>query len=654
MNGAIIFGKPAQIGESTNKGARDKRNDDRMAAFVGPSSTSASGGADGAGRQVQYLVVADGVTSTHGGGQASEIVVQRLQQVLQASSERSLPDRIADAIQQANQAIVDAAGENPDLKGMSTTLVIAAIEGEKAYFMHLGDSRAYLLRGDKAYQLTLDHTWIQEALDEGRVTPEQAANHPNRHLIQRYLGAPRTMSIDPRIIEPGTEASAAERRAMDALPLQPGDGLLLCSDGLYGRVSSTEMAAVVAAHRGKVQQAADALVELALKRDEPDNITALLWSTAAASAAAGGKRRGALLLGVALALLAFAAILPFLMRQPGTPGDTEVLAAAPAGGTAASSTGINPTPQEADAVASASTEAPTAEPAQQTTAAGAAAAPTAATEASTAGATPAETQTPTAIAPTSTAVASPVPTTSLVSALVTATQPVTSESAAAATADAIAGDGAETIAGIVDGTIQENTAGATVAASPTTRPGTRPTSTPLPTATALPTATPTPTRTATPISTATAANGPTSGAAVVTANTTSASGGGPRSVVLLDPPENTNTNSPTVFAWKPDVPIADGQVYEVAFWKPGETAESGQSWTASGTSTSQLINPGGRTGSYRWGVWLGRFNAAGKYERIRFLGGDRKFDVSGNGNSSGNGGNSSGGGGSSPKPGGGD
>ena len=356
MNGAIIFGKPAQIGESTNKGARDKRNDDRMAAFVGPSSTSASGGADGAGRQVQYLVVADGVTSTHGGGQASEIVVQRLQQVLQASSERSLPDRIADAIQQANQAIVDAAGENPDLKGMSTTLVIAAIEGEKAYFMHLGDSRAYLLRGDKAYQLTLDHTWIQEALDEGRVTPEQAANHPNRHLIQRYLGAPRTMSIDPRIIEPGTEASAAERRAMDALPLQPGDGLLLCSDGLYGRVSSAEMAAVVAANRGKVQRAADALVELALKRDEPDNITALLWSTATPMAA-GGQRKG-VLLGAVLALLAFAAILLFVLRQPGTSGDKEVLAAAPATVAAASSTNSDPPPQAAAVVAATATEMP--------------------------------------------------------------------------------------------------------------------------------------------------------------------------------------------------------------------------------------------------------------------------------------------------------
>ena len=114
-------------------------------------------------------------------------------------------------------------------------------------------------------------------------------------------------------------------------------------------------------------------------------------------------------------------------------------------------------------------------------------------------------------------------------------------------------------------------------------------------------------------------------------------------MVLLEPPENANTNAPTMFAWKPDVPLVEGQVYEVAFWKPGETEGSGQSWTASGTNTSQLISPGGRTGSYRWGVWLGRFNAAGRYERIRFLGGDRKFDVSsGSSNSSDSGGSGNG------------
>ncbi len=365
---------------------------------------------------------------------------------------------MADAIQQANQAIVDAAGENPDLKGMSTTLVIAAIEGEKACIMHLGDSRAYLLRGDKAYQLTLDHTWIQEALDEGRVTPEQAASHPNRHVIQRYLGAPRTMSIDPRIIEPGTEASAAERRAMDALPLQPGDALLLCSDGLYGRVSSAEMAAVVAAHRGKVQRAADALVELALKRDEPDNITALLWSTAAVpAAAAGGKRTGALLLGGVLALLAFAAILLFVMRQPGTPGDKEVLAAAPAIGTAASSTAVIQRRRWLLRWRQRQPRCQLAEPEQQTVAASATETPAVATETSTAGASLTETETPTAIAPTSTAVSSPMPAETLASALVTATQPVTGEGSVAATADAIAGVGAATITDIVDGTATGNT-----------------------------------------------------------------------------------------------------------------------------------------------------------------------------------------------------
>lgn len=72
-------------------------------------------------------------------------------------------------------------------------------------------------------------------------------------------------------------------------------------------------------------------------------------------------------------------------------------------------------------------------------------------------------------------------------------------------------------------------------------------------------------------------------------------------------------------------------MYEVAFWRSGEPRDSAEAWTDAVSSTSQTINPGSRTGSYRWGVWLGQFNAAGKYERIRFLGGDRTFDVTSGG-----------------------
>lgn len=173
-----------------------------------------------------------------------------------------------------------------------------------------------------------------------------------------------------------------------------------------------------------------------------------------------------MLLGAVLALLAFAAILLLVLRQPGTPGDKEVLAAAPATDTAAGNTNSDPSPQAAAVVAAKVTEMPTAEPEQQTTAASPAEAPTAATEASTAGVTPEETQTPTAIAPTSTAVSSPMPTVTLGSPLVTATQPVTNESTAAATADALLGAGATTIANNLDSAAPGNTAGATVAAFP--------------------------------------------------------------------------------------------------------------------------------------------------------------------------------------------
>ncbi|MBK8051555.1 MAG: protein phosphatase 2C domain-containing protein, partial [Anaerolineales bacterium] len=279
MDGAIIFGKPAQIGLSTNKGARDKRNDDRSAAFTGTNES---------GQPVQYLVVADGVTSTHGGDQASDIAVQQLQKLLQSPGDRPVSSRIVDAIQAANQAIVDAAAQNPEFKGMSTTLVLAAIEGNWLYVMHLGDSRAYLVRGTNIYQLTLDHTWVQEAIDEGRITREQATVHPNRHVIKRYLGVPGNLNIDGRILAPAAGATAAPRQWLEFLTLEDGDALLLCSDGVYGRIDSAEIMATVRTNLQRPQRATDQLIGLALKRQEPDNITALLLTTGGGDVAAVG------------------------------------------------------------------------------------------------------------------------------------------------------------------------------------------------------------------------------------------------------------------------------------------------------------------------------------------------------------------------------
>ncbi len=172
--GVIFAGKPTQVETGTHNGARNKPNEDRFDAFVGPGNN---------GQPAQFLVVADGVTSTHGGERASDIAVRVLRRLLQSppTSNRApkpLRDRLADAIHAANQEILETARKDPDLKGMSTTLVVAAIDGDQLTLMHLGDSRAYLIRSGKPYQLTRDHTWIQDAMDEGRITQSRRAPIP--------------------------------------------------------------------------------------------------------------------------------------------------------------------------------------------------------------------------------------------------------------------------------------------------------------------------------------------------------------------------------------------------------------------------------------------------------------------------------------------
>ncbi len=151
--------------------------------------------------------------------------------------------------------------------------------------------------------------------------------------------------------------------------------------------------------------------------------------------------------------------------------------------------------------------------------------------------------------------------------------------------------------------------------------GRRPTSTPLP----LPSATGTPTPTATPRPTATRSP--------VTATAPPAifaGADGPNAVTILWPPDGTSTTGGTEFRWQADAPLAPGQVFEVAFWQPGETPNDGRAWTAATADSKMVINPGDRAGSYRWGIWLARFDEAGNYQRLRYLGPGYSFSVNDN------------------------
>src|SRR5690606_15112595 len=129
-----------------------------------------------------------------------------------------VPKALREAIQAANLAIYEAARRNHRLTGMGTTVVLAALTDEVAWFGHVGDSRAYLVRGGTVRQMTRDHTMVNLLVDAELLTPEDAATHPEAHVLSRSLGVERQVDVE----------------ISDPVPLEPEDVVFLCSDGVHG------------------------------------------------------------------------------------------------------------------------------------------------------------------------------------------------------------------------------------------------------------------------------------------------------------------------------------------------------------------------------------------------------------------------------------
>ncbi|MCC7370513.1 MAG: Stp1/IreP family PP2C-type Ser/Thr phosphatase [Chloroflexi bacterium] len=213
------------------------------------------------------LVVSDGMGGHAAGEVASEIAVRTVRGRFYQS--RSLPvgDAIREAITVANDAIYQAAQRHREQAGMGCTVVAMVVHDGDLTVGHVGDSRGYLIRGGRATQLTLDHSWVAMQVKEGILTPEQAEHHPNRSVLLRALGR-----------QPGVEADVSQ------VQLQAGDILLLCSDGLTGMVSDAEIAEQ--AVRVPARELPHQLIELANARGAPDNVTVLIGHIVPADGAA--------------------------------------------------------------------------------------------------------------------------------------------------------------------------------------------------------------------------------------------------------------------------------------------------------------------------------------------------------------------------------
>ncbi len=251
----------------TDPGMRGKNNEDRFAVIAlrhnEPDSPPAL-----------LAVLADGIGGHRAGEVAAEMTVNLIAgYVLENGDQLHPPDLLEEAITAASATIYEHAQVNREKNGMGATCACAYVLGDRLYTASVGDSRIYLLRNGSIHQLTTDHTWIQEALERGLISPEQALNHPNSHVIRRFLGSPTPPQVDLRLRLNGGE-SDEQARDNQGVRLKEGDRLLLCSDGLTDLVSDEEILAALETQ--PAQQAAKSLIQLANQRGGHDNITVLV------------------------------------------------------------------------------------------------------------------------------------------------------------------------------------------------------------------------------------------------------------------------------------------------------------------------------------------------------------------------------------------
>ncbi len=218
---------------------------------------------------VVLALVADGMGGAAAGEEASRLVVEAIEadflgeargsEQLTTLSETEIGDKLRAAVRRANLAIIKRAGEHAELKGMGTTITLAFVRGRRVVIAHVGDSRAYLVRGEGwINQITDDHSFVEALLASGHITSEQAAVHPMRNVLYRALGQAEDTQAD------------LYSRALD-----PGDALVLCSDGLTRHVTPQDLAAIVSRHT-KPDEAARALVKAANEGGGEDNISVVV------------------------------------------------------------------------------------------------------------------------------------------------------------------------------------------------------------------------------------------------------------------------------------------------------------------------------------------------------------------------------------------
>ena len=209
--------------------------------------------------QAVWAVVCDGMGGANGGNVASEVAVETVAQLLMQEYDKALTndqtvDLLTGVVQRANSKLYEMQKADQMLRGMGTTIELVLVKENKVHIVHVGDSRVYAIRKNKIQQLTVDHSVVQEMVEKGELTPEQAMVQQNKNYITRALG------IVPQIHLDYIEA-----------PFEPGDKILLCSDGLTNYLTPEEI--VKLSLENNADAFTQALVDGAKELGGSDNIT---------------------------------------------------------------------------------------------------------------------------------------------------------------------------------------------------------------------------------------------------------------------------------------------------------------------------------------------------------------------------------------------
>jgi len=258
----INAGRSISVSAFTDVGMKRKMNEDALLLADLTNFNFSFGARINTGHLSErgaLLAVADGMGGAAGGEIASELAVTTLRDELtQSLNMESVSLRLKEAVENTNLRIWEYAQQHPELRGMGTTLTAALISDGLAYVAQVGDSRGYLLRGEKITQITKDQSFVQRLVDAGLLDEEGAQIHPQRNLLLQSLGVEPTVKV-----------------ILTEFPLCRNDYLLLCSDGLSNKISPQEMRQALQ-ESNSVSETCRKLIEEANQRGGEDNITVIV------------------------------------------------------------------------------------------------------------------------------------------------------------------------------------------------------------------------------------------------------------------------------------------------------------------------------------------------------------------------------------------